>query len=362
MTQLQSAPDQPPTPVAEGAAEAAVARPVRRRDPFFDNAKFLAILLVVIGHSLVGLREVGVARAAYFLIYLFHMPLFILVTGYLSRNFTFSGGKARKLIVQLGVPYLVFETLYSGYDALAGGNDFELSLLDPYYLTWFLLALFLWRLSTPVWQQIRWPLAVAVAISLLSYMTSLPGEMELHRVLGLLPFYVLGLVLRPAHFELLKHPIARVLGAVALIGALPVAFLVSPHLKASWLYWKNSHDSLGVGNVTGTAVRLGLLLIGVVLIAAFLAVVPRRHTWFTKLGATTLYAYLLHGFLVRILKYTGLGDLAFWHSIPGVAAMVVVAVCVGTLLCTQPVVRTLRWLLEPKLGWAFTGLRRPESG
>ncbi|MEU1949920.1 hypothetical protein ABZ554_47585, partial [Streptomyces sp. NPDC020125] len=28
---------------------------------------------------------------------------------------------------------------------------------DPWYLTWFLIALFVWRLTTPLWRIARWP-------------------------------------------------------------------------------------------------------------------------------------------------------------------------------------------------------------
>lgn len=353
MTQIITVPA-PRTPETETEPP-----PRKERDPYFDNAKYLAILLVVIGHSIVGLRDVPVARAAYLFIYLFHMPLFIVITGYLSRNFTFNDGKARKLIVQLGIPYVVFEFAYSTYDWQVGKNDLEISLLDPYYLTWFLLALFLWRLSTPVWQQIRWPLGVAVAISLLSYMTVLSGDLDLHRVLGLLPFYVLGLMLRPEHFDLIRRPAARILGLVVLPTAFAAAFVASLHMNTSWLYWKSSHTKMGVDNLTGTAMRMAMMVTAVVMIAAFLSLVPRRRTWFTRLGATTLYAYLLHGFLTRLMMFTGFTEHSFWHTNAGVLAMAGVAVIVGTLLCTGPVVRSMRWILEPKVGWAFTTLRRP---
>ena len=43
-------------------APAAARREQAAADPFFDNAKFLAILLVVAGHSIVDLRDVR-ARA-----------------------------------------------------------------------------------------------------------------------------------------------------------------------------------------------------------------------------------------------------------------------------------------------------------
>ncbi|MEQ4725866.1 acyltransferase family protein [Nonomuraea sp. B19D2] len=170
------------------SSAAVTAEPVTARDPFFDNAKYLAIVLVVCGHLIEDQRGAAIPHALYFYVYLFHMPLFIVLSGYLSRRFTFSAGKARKLISTLAVPYLIFEFAYSLPRLLLYGK-FELSLLDPYYLTWFLLSLFLGRLSTPVWQQLRWPLGIAVALSLLTGMSALPDELAMNRTFAVLPFY-----------------------------------------------------------------------------------------------------------------------------------------------------------------------------
>ncbi|GAA4235700.1 acyltransferase family protein [Actinomadura meridiana] len=338
------------------------AAPRKQRDPFFDNAKYFAILLVVAGHSLANLLNVPLAKGLYIFVYMFHMPLFIVITGYFSRNWTFAGGKARKLITNVGVPYVVFEIAYSLYDWLAGRNELEVSLLSPYYLTWFLCALFMWRLSTPVWQQIRWPLAVAVAFALLSFMSDLGGTFDIHRVIGLLPFYVLGLTLRPHHFELLKRPSARPVGAVVLAAGLGGTFLVMNHMSRDWIYWKHPNFELGVGNVTGTLMRLAMFVAAAVLVAAFLSLIPRRRYWFTKLGAATLYAYLLHGFVIRLLDFTGWWGSGWMHTPPGVVLVVGGAVVVGTALCTRPVVRCMSWALEPKMTWVFTPLRKPSRG
>ncbi|MFA1539700.1 acyltransferase family protein [Actinomadura monticuli] len=356
----------PAAPAAAGAAGTAQApapaqpaKPRKERDPFFDNAKYFAILLVVAGHSLANLLNVPMAKGLYIFIYLFHMPLFIVITGYFSRNWTFAGGKARKLITHVGVPYVVFETAYSLYDWLAGRNTLEISLLNPYYLTWFLIALFMWRLSTPVWQQIRWPLAVALGFALLSYMSDLGGTFDIHRVIGLLPFYVLGLTLRPEHFELLKKPIARPIGAVVLAAGLAGTYLVMNHMSRSWIYWKHAHYQLGVGNFNGTVMRLIMFVAATVFVAAFLSLIPRRRHWFTQLGAYTLYAYLLHGFVTRLLNFTGWWGADWMHTVPGTIIVICGALVVGTALCSKPVVRSMSWALEPKMTWVFTPLRRP---
>lgn len=342
--------DRPPSPAPQR----------RRRDPFFDNAKFLAIVLVVAGHSIVSLRDVRFAHALYLFVYTFHMPVFIVITGHFSRNFTFAGGKARRLITGLGVPYVVFETAYSTYHWAVGHAPFEISLLDPYYLTWFLLALFLWRLSTPVWQQIRWPVAAAVLVALLSGMSQLPGELEMNRTLGLLPFYVLGLMLRPEHFELLKRPKARVFGIVTMVFGFAFTFFVADrHMTTEWVYWRSGNPTLHVNDLTGSVIRLGLMFAAAVLVAAFLTLVPRRETWFTGLGAATLYAYLLHGFFTKLMDYMNWYDVSFLHTVPGVFVTMATGAVLATLLCTPPVRKVMHWAMEPDMSWAFVPLRRP---
>ena len=53
---------------------------------------------------------------------------------------------------------------------------------------------------------------------------------------------------------------------------------------------------------------LALFGCSLVLVACFLAWVPGRRTWFTALGAGTLYGYLLHGFLVQGARLWGWYD------------------------------------------------------
>lgn len=347
MTQLASAPEQ-------------TAPPRKERDPFFDNAKFLAILLVAIGHSIVGLRpNVPAAGALYYFVYMFHMPLFIVITGYFSRNFTFSGNKARKLITNLGVPYVVFEFAYSVMEWRTGNDPFRLSLLDPAYLTWFMLALFLWRLSTPVWQQIRWSLPLSVVIALISYTGPLSSQLDMHRVFGLAPFYVLGLCLRKEHFEYLRRQWVRVAGAVTLLVTFLAMFYVKDHMNYLWLFWQFSNNGLDVDEITGTLGHLAMMVAGAILVFAFLALVPRRRSWYTALGTTTIYAYLLHGFLVKYFQYMRWDEVSWLQNPAGLLLVIVGAAAIATMLCTPPVVRAMHWAVEPKMDWVFARRNQP---
>ena len=100
---------------ASGMAHAP-ARAERRafRDPFLDNAKFLLIVLVVIGHNWVpALDDSRFVKAAYMVVYSFHVPAFVLLCGYFSRGFEGRRDQWRKLVTTVLVPYLIFQTAYS---------------------------------------------------------------------------------------------------------------------------------------------------------------------------------------------------------------------------------------------------------
>jgi fucose 4-O-acetylase-like acetyltransferase len=333
----------------------------RQHAPHLANAQYLAILLVVSGNLISGLRDaVPAAGAVYLFVNLFHLPVFIILAGYFSRNFSFAKGKARDLITKLALPYVLFEIAYSLLEwQMTGRGRLTISVLDPSYLTWFLLALFAWRLSTPVWQQIRWPLAVAIVISVVSYTGPLSSHLDMHRIFGMTPFFVLGLCLTPEHLAYLRLTWVRIGGALVLVAGLAVSFFAKDHMNDRWLHWRTTNAKLGVSELTGSAVHLGLLVAGAVLAVAFLAVVPRRRTWFTALGTVTIYAYLLHGFVVKLIQYKDLDTEPALENLPGLLLLLVAGAALATLLCSKPVVRATRWAVEPDLRWAFTRLRRP---
>ena len=132
----------------------------KQRDAFFDNAKYLAIVLVAVAHSWEPLKgDSRILEGVYTVVYSFHMPAFIVISGFFSRGFDMRPDRLKRLVTGVAVPYIVFETAYSLFKRYADHDPgMEISLLDPWFLTWFLVALFVWRLTTPIWKLVRWPL------------------------------------------------------------------------------------------------------------------------------------------------------------------------------------------------------------
>ena len=106
-----------PHPTPSGASPEA--RPAKQRDAFFDNAKYLAIVLVAMGHAWEPLTgHSRAAEALYMVVYTFHMPAFIIISGYFSRSFDMRPDRLRRLVTGVAVPYVLFETAYSALQAV----------------------------------------------------------------------------------------------------------------------------------------------------------------------------------------------------------------------------------------------------
>lgn len=346
-----------PTPAPARSAASAGPAPAKRRDAYFDNVKYLAIVLVAVGHAWEPVMDGSrAARALYMVVYTFHMPAFILISGYFSRSFDMSPAKVRRLVTGVAVPYVLFETAYSLFKRYANGSDdVPVTLLDPLFLTWFLIALFIWRVTTPLWLSLRHPMPVALTIAVLASVT--PGigdDLDLQRVLQLLPFFVLGLLLKPEHFQLVRRREVKLLALPLFAGALLFAYWAGPRMALSWFYRNSAGQELGAPWWSGAVMTLVMFGCALILTVGFLAWVPRRHMWFTVLGAGTICGYLLHGFLVKGAGYFGLFDRYEWLTKPaGLVVVSLVAAVAVTLMCTPPVRRVLRFATEPDLKWAF---------
>ncbi|MEV6791393.1 acyltransferase family protein [Streptomyces sp. NPDC051320] len=352
----------PPTaqaPPRPDAAHVPTAAPgaKKQRDALFDNAKFLAIVLVATAHAWEPLMDGSrTTRALYMVVYSFHMPAFIIISGYFSRTFDMRPDRLRRLVTGVVVPYVIFETAYSLYEKW-GNNDpgHEISLLDPYYLTWFLAALFIWRMTTPIWRNLRYPLTISVVIAVLASITpNIGDDLDLQRVLQFLPFFVLGLRLKPEHFRLVQRRGARPIAVAVMVASLVFAYWAAPRMTLSWFYRGTSAQQLGMDWWTGVVMALGLTACSLVLTACFLALVPRGRTWFTTLGAGTLCGYLLHGLLIKTIEYAGWIDDYSWLKSPlGEVFSTLFMAAAVTLFCTKPVRRVMRFATEPEMAWAF---------
>jgi fucose 4-O-acetylase-like acetyltransferase len=319
------------------------------RDPWFDNAKMTLVLLVVVGHSWTLLPRAGAVSHLYDFLYTWHVPAFVLVTGYLSRSFTYEPRRMWQLVRTVAVPYLLFESALALFRIYVGGEHMRDLFQDPHWPMWYLSALFFWRLGTPVFKAIPAyaALPLAVAISLVGGLVA-DTTFDFFRVCGLLPFFVLGLKLAPERVEALRLPRVRNLAVVTFLG-IAVATTWMDQLVGStdWLYYSYSYDALGASAGHGVVLRSGLLLVGALGALSFLALVPRVRGWFTRMGAATLVVYLFHGFVIKGAEYAGYPAWAASHPVVAFGVTTLLAAGLALLLAAPPVARILNHAVDP---------------
>lgn len=332
-------------------------RPATRRIAYLDNARFGVILMVVVLHSLTALRDsYDTAMGIYTWLLIFTMPVFVLISGYTARNYVGDARQVRRAITTLLIPYLIVETSLQLLTRYYENRPEHLMILSPQWVGWFIIALFVWRLSTPIWRALKYPITTSILISLLVGFIEVPNALALPKVLGFLPFYVIGLHLSIDHFRLLRRTWVRIASAIVLAVSFVLCLLYSTEWTHQWLLWRHRYDEapLDADPGSGAFQRAQLLVIAFVLSVALLSLVPWREMWVSALGSRTVYAYLLHGYLIIVLReefeyFTWIED----GGLPALFALILGACVVATLLMTKPVSWVFRPLFEPRHNWMF---------
>lgn len=345
----------------------------KRRVPYWDNAKWLAMVLVVVGHAVQPIAlDSNVALVPYLVIYAFHMPFFGVISGYFTTDKP--GAKQYgRVIGDLLVPYLIFEAIWTVVKALVTGS-LSIDPVTPSWTLWFLLALAGFRVVLPVLARLRWPLLWTVLLAIvIGYFDDVDQTFSAMRAIQMLPFFVLGWQLRKGDLMGRWLESTRTLGIrVAAVGAFAIAALVVVLLPdlwrdiaiRHWLFLDRAYSdvpAIGEGGVAwyyGT-VRLAIMLVTTVLIAAALALVPRRRTVFTAWGAATMFIYLLHTFVLYWPReFDWLRAVADeWWATP---ATILAGIAITVVLSTAPVRWATRWLVEPNVGWLMRRDRERE--
>ena len=268
------------------------------RDYYFDNLKAILIFLVVLGHFLLyRLSSPGVAFL-YNVIYSFHMPLFIFVSGYFSKNVKKSYEQA---FFNFLIPYLLFNTLYAVELAMISRKIPDISIFMPQYAYWYLLSLFFWRTFLQHLVKIKFIMVFTVLLALYcGFIPTIGRELSLSRTIVFFPFFLSGYFCNGK----LKEQIRRIPIIVAIIGLIVTSVVI---------YWIKLYNNFinadiftgvlpyGENGLYGLVQRVTAFVLSVTMGVFVLRIIPTGKTWFTNIGISSLIIYLFHPFFVEIL-------------------------------------------------------------
>ncbi|MBP2239908.1 fucose 4-O-acetylase-like acetyltransferase [Cytobacillus eiseniae] len=284
---------------------------MKQRDFYFDNAKFILIFLVVFGHFLRSyITESETIFTLYKVIYTFHMPAFILVSGYFAKGYH-KKGYLPKIAKKLILPYIIFQLIYSiFYYFLFDKSNFQMDPLTPHWSLWFLISLFFWNMLLLIFAKMKptYSIATALIIGLaIGYIEGFSSYLSISRTFVFFPLFLIGYYMKKEQFRSLLKPHIKGVAITIFILAF-TGFYYFPDINYEWLLGSKPYAEMGAATITALFTRLGFYILSLAIVLSFFSLMPKRQYFFTSLGKNTFYVYLLHGFFVRIFRESAVQD------------------------------------------------------
>lgn len=277
-----------------------------KRSLYFDNAKLILIFLVVFGHVISPLKgNNDLLFTLYSVIFLFHMPAFILISGYFAKGYK-KKGYLLKSVKKILLPYLIFQAIYSVFYYWNGDEStLSFDLLDPHWTLWFLLSLFCWNIFLYAFARLRWIgffIAIALGIGI-GFIDNIGNFLSLSRTFVFFPYFLLGYLLESKHLTWIKNiKFSSVLGIAILVITFLVFSLAFPKDAVPWLLGSSSYADMGIVELNDAFIRGLQYSLTFIVMFGFLAIVPSTGFQLTVIGQRTLYVYLFHGFIIKTIE------------------------------------------------------------
>ena len=268
-----------------------------------DNIKVLLIFLVVFNHIIAfQLVKVDViVRYVWYAITIFHMPAFVFMSGYLSKK----PQDVLKNVKNLLIPYILgYSLTWYAYVWLGRSMDYEL-LRPSGTVMWYVLALFIYRLTIEALGKVRFivPLSIIFALwagtrpEFTTYLSS-------SRIVVFFPFFMAGYLWKSDYTKVVRKfkgkwvliPISGLL-----LYAIP-NFMMENNIPIDIFRGNHTYQLCGMDNITGMLIRLLMYLVSFVLILTFLALIPDIKLPITFIGRNTMGIYFFHYPIMIVLN------------------------------------------------------------
>lgn len=260
------------------------------RQPYFDNLKGILIILVVFTHCLYDFQSSAVINLITDTIYVFHMPAFVFISGYLSKS---THSRSHVALLRLFSAYLLFNTFTMFVQFYI--NDLPFSIITPYNSCWYLLAIIIWRLVIERISKLKNALIWAVFAALSAgFFSDLTNVFSVSRIVAFFPFFLAGFKLpkeKVKNFLSTRTPKTYIEGTAALILSVLLAALTictfEPSDGVPLMFAYQTFDEF--------IIRMMLFASSASIILGLAISVPNRKiAGLTVVGKNSLAIYLLH--------------------------------------------------------------------
>ena len=322
---------------------------------FFDNLKGFLILLVVLGHYLPSIPRWNVlATCVHELVFLFHMPLFVFISGFFAKGVLREGRLRVEKVFSFAALAFAYQVALIAIEP--SRTPFFDRLFTFSSASWYLMALVWWYLLIPVLSQTR-PvpaLAGSTALALVAGCVEMPADfLAVSRTVVFAPFFLLG-------YYCPLERVMQVRESPRFRWVVPAAVAFAALWFASGLAGRNPFfafkavlhaDTPYAGaQLAGMAQRLASFAGAALVSLGVMRAAPDRRTPLSTMGERSLQVYVLHRLARTAVRATGVFALpVFFHPAGAVLGAAAVSTAVAALcslkLVTPPfnAVARLKW-------------------
>ena len=328
------------------------------REYFFDNAKFILILFVVLAHSIAPLKSAhDTAKAIWILFNSFHMSCFIFISGYFAKSYISKDGNIKYQRLFTYIMYYIFAqvamTIFEYF--VLGYKDIDISVFIPRPALWYLMCMILWFTILPYVSKLKIPIVIigAFVIGLLvGYDSKAGGFLSICRAVTHFPFFITGYYFKKDWLFKFRNKWTQLLSVTVILSFLVFAFFKYDIIATRILECSYNYNGSKLKIFTELPVmwinRLIFYIIAAILCAAFLNLVPRTKMFFTRFGSRTLQVYILHRFLYFCETEYEWFKLPFFDNY-GVYKMMAIAVIITFVLSLKPFEYPFKWIAKIKI-------------
>ena len=329
-------------------------------DYWYDNVKAFLIISVVVGHFASGGTGggFGIEGDWVFLlkkfIYVYHMPVFMMVSGRFAKS-RINNDDWPKVISKVLVPYITCQIMMLivccvAKDAILAKN---FTFLNPLYGMWYMLNVAVYTIFTAKVKDKKWLFAASLAAALLVGFSLSILYGGFHRMVCYYPFFLFGYYTSGIKFDFCKKPWFRVLAVVMFVAFLAYVFLRGSEINYSLLSMNKSYWY--IGRATKDSVfrvfinAVGRYIVAFVFFFIILGIMPTKKTFFSDVGKYSLYVYVLHLYIVILLRNvdTKYGILSHIDQNWQMVLYLFMSVVLCFVLISKPVRKLTKPVLEP---------------
>lgn len=274
----------------------------------------LLILLVVVGHfgQTVTNSMPGIAKSIFgggiLFIYLFHMPMFLFVSGYLSRDVEKRRDKA---FSDLFLPYLYFQIFCGICYWIANKNNMYLqNIFLPIMGAWYLFTLFCYRLLLPNLIKVKYILFISILLTVFACaFIGMDKTFAIRKSLGFLVYFLAGYYMNSKGLSSFIKQYPKMIPLVLLLVELLciITILTKYDIYPIWLsVLTRSVDMKSFGHwYLAPIIYLVTFIMTSVTSWLVLQVIPQSNRFLEHLGADTMPMYLSHLILFMAVACIG---------------------------------------------------------